>query len=86
MSLANNDLAIGESGTADVVSNHRHTGKLSWKRSAGGAHKKIMKVWKLLDNNLPESLFVAAYKTRVDMKVKIEECRLEDVLKVKIEE
>lgn len=72
MSLLNNELAISrvELPQFDVVSDisdHRYAGKPSWTGSSGGAQKKIMKEWKLLEKNLPESIFVTVYETRVDL-------------------
>lgn len=55
------------------ISDHHFAGKrlktsLSTSISTiASVHKKIMQEWKVLSENLPESIFVRAYETRIDL-------------------
>ena len=62
-------MASSEFPRFDVVSDesdHHFAGKPS-KGNSTGAQKKIMQEWKLLDKNLPESIYVRVYETRTDL-------------------
>lgn len=54
----------------DVVSDHSdHFYSISSKNEklGGSVHKSIMKEWRILEKNLPDSIYVRVYETRIDL-------------------
>ncbi|XP_061992623.1 putative ubiquitin-conjugating enzyme E2 38 [Rosa rugosa] len=54
----------------DVVSDHsdHYYSAYGKKQKYGGSvHKLIMKEWRILENNLPDSIYVRVYETRIDL-------------------
>ncbi|KAM5573699.1 hypothetical protein ABKV19_013307 [Rosa sericea] len=54
----------------DVVSDHSdnyYSASGKKQKYGGSVHKLIMKEWRILENNLPDSIYVCVYETRIDL-------------------
>uniref|UniRef100_A0A5B6YIM9 Putative ubiquitin-conjugating enzyme E2 39 n=1 Tax=Davidia involucrata TaxID=16924 RepID=A0A5B6YIM9_DAVIN len=47
--------------------NYKDNGGDCFTNASSGVHKKIMKEWKVLEKNLPESIYVRVYERRIDL-------------------
>ncbi|XP_062021358.1 putative ubiquitin-conjugating enzyme E2 39 [Rosa rugosa] len=54
----------------DVVSHHSdnyYSASGKKQKYGGSVHKLIMKEWRILENNLPDSIYACVYETRLDL-------------------